>query len=358
MTIRMIARHLCFRFTWQLSRQNHTLSYLRAKSNPSILQSGSRRSYSFLTQSNRWKQLIVDHDETGPIDLIAVPLTENEWESLMENLGNNSLKLWLQEQTGVIRLLPEMVQEISDTLWLTMSDQVILPFTPTQIMLIRLDKESKFSHSCVNDCELRPPNKSMEALSKTKSGISEPCMIVLPPDSVLNENDMLQSFLLSSYTFHRYMSHAASPQKSRVTIAEPPPSAELSALVSSIYWCQDLISTPARDLSPATLQQAAQEWVDTQAHSVTMECIIGDDLMSYNGALTTKFGCGLIHAVGQAAMAEDRLPRLIRMQYLPSNVPSSLRSIALVGKGVTFDTGGLNLKPGDSMITMKKDMGW
>ena len=103
MTIRMIARHLCFRFTWQLSRQNHTLSYLRAKSNPSILQSGSRRSYSFLTQSNRWKQLIVDHDETGPIDLIAVPLTENEWESLMENLGNNSLKLWLQEQTGVIR---------------------------------------------------------------------------------------------------------------------------------------------------------------------------------------------------------------------------------------------------------------
>ena len=353
----MIGRHFCCRLTWRPPRPNRTLSYLRPRSNFETLQCGSRRNYSFLTESNRWKQLIVDHDETGPIDLIAVPLRDNEWESLIENLGNSHLKLWLQEQRGVIRLLPDMVQEISDTLWLTMSDQVIFPFIPTQIMLIRLEKETNYSHSCVNDYELRPPNKSMEVLSKANAGIlSEPCMIVLPPDSLLNENEMLQSFLLSSYTFHRYRSHAVSPAKSRVLIAEPTPSAELSALVSSIYWCQDLISTPARDLSPATLQQAAQEWVDTQSSSVTMECIIGDDLMSYNGALPTNFGCGMIHAVGQAAMAEDRLPRLIRMQYKPSKDPSSLRSIALVGKGVTFDTGGLNLKPGDSMITMKKDM--
>ncbi|MCK8455673.1 leucyl aminopeptidase family protein [Sphingomonas faeni] len=111
--------------------------------------------------------------------------------------------------------------------------------------------------------------------------------------------------------------------------------AEATALV------RDLVNTGASDMGPADLEAAAEALA--QHHGATVTTTRGD-------ALAT--GYPMIHAVGQAA-SKDRAPRLIELEW---GDPSHPR-IALVGKGVTFDTGGLDIKPSAGMRLMKKDMG-
>lgn len=123
-----------------------------------------------------------------------------------------------------------------------------------------------------------------------------------------------------------------------------------------MYWAQDLISPSANDLTPATLQKATEEWSATNLDTAaSVETIVGDDLLQHNSCLSTSiFGCGMIRTVGCAA---PHAPRLIHLRYRPANNSTTEPCIVLIGKGVTYDTGGLNLKPGNSMLNMKKDMG-
>ena len=102
---------------------------------------------------------------------------------------------------------------------------------------------------------------------------------------------------------------------------------------------RDLINTPANDMGPAELAAAALELAN--AHSAEASVIRGDDLLTRNFPL--------IHTVGRAS---PRGPRLIELNW-----GNAGPLISLVGKGVCFDTGGLNIKPGASMGLMKKDMG-
>jgi leucyl aminopeptidase len=102
---------------------------------------------------------------------------------------------------------------------------------------------------------------------------------------------------------------------------------------------RDLINTPSNDMGPAELAQAAQELATR--FGASFNCVIGDDL-------ATNFP--LIHAVG---MASTRAPRLIDISWGDPAHPK----VTLVGKGVCFDTGGLDLKPSSGMLIMKKDMG-
>ena len=111
--------------------------------------------------------------------------------------------------------------------------------------------------------------------------------------------------------------------------------AEATALV------RDLVNTGASDMGPVDLEAAAEALA--RRHGATVTTTRGD-------ALAT--GYPMIHAVGQAA-SKDRAPRLIELEW---GDPSHPR-IALVGKGVTFDTGGLDIKPSAGMRLMKKDMG-
>jgi leucyl aminopeptidase len=103
---------------------------------------------------------------------------------------------------------------------------------------------------------------------------------------------------------------------------------------------RDLINTPSNDMGPADLAQMSQDLADR--YGATYGCIIGEDLVKQNFPL--------IHAVG---MASSRAPRLIDMTWGNASDPK----VTLVGKGVCFDTGGLDLKPSSSMLIMKKDMG-
>jgi leucyl aminopeptidase len=143
--------------------------------------------------------------------------------------------------------------------------------------------------------------------------------------------------LLSLYQFDRYK---AAPAQDLAFVAPAGVDAvRIEALAAGECLTRDLINTPAADMGPDELADAAQT-LATQ-HGATMSIIQGDDLLAQNFPL--------IHTVGRAS---PRKPRLIDMSWGQSGP-----KLTLVGKGVCFDTGGLNLKPGASMGLMKKDMG-
>ena len=111
-------------------------------------------------------------------------------------------------------------------------------------------------------------------------------------------------------------------------------------LLSAQCLVRDLINTPTEDMGPLQLSDAMQAEADKLGAS--MSVIHGEDLLSENFPA--------IHAVGRAS---DREPRFLIMEWGNADKPL----LALCGKGVCFDTGGLNLKPASGMLTMKKDMG-
>jgi len=113
----------------------------------------------------------------------------------------------------------------------------------------------------------------------------------------------------------------------------------IEALAAGEALTRDLINTPASDMGPAGLEDAARDLADR--HGARMSVVTGDDLLTANFPM--------IHTVGRASI---RQPRLIDIRWGDEGP-----TVTLVGKGVCFDTGGLNIKPGSSMGLMKKDMG-
>ena len=116
--------------------------------------------------------------------------------------------------------------------------------------------------------------------------------------------------------------------------------ADATRIAEGVYFTRDLINTPANDLGPNGLENAARKLA--KHHKAEITIIKGNKLLEANFPM--------VHAVGRAS---DQAPRVIDMVWGEAKNPS----ITLVGKGVTFDTGGLNIKPGSSMALMKKDMG-
>ena len=113
----------------------------------------------------------------------------------------------------------------------------------------------------------------------------------------------------------------------------------LEILRAALFRVRDLVNTPAADLGPEELSEVAADLAERC--EATFSAVTGDELEEEFPA---------IHAVGQAS---SRAPRLIRLEWGdPDNPP-----LALVGKGVIFDTGGLSIKPTSGMVLMKKDMG-
>lgn len=157
------------------------------------------------------------------------------------------------------------------------------------------------------------------------------------PDAGPDADEIALGYLLSRYRFDRYR-------------AQPTPKASLAApanvdadriqiIAMSEALTRDLINTPAEDMGPDALEAAVRDLAGQFGAQVTT--VEGDDLLTQNFPL--------IHTVGRAAA---KAPRLIEMNWGTSGP-----TLTLVGKGVCFDTGGLNLKPGASMGIMKKDMG-
>jgi leucyl aminopeptidase len=146
------------------------------------------------------------------------------------------------------------------------------------------------------------------------------------------------AFALASYRFARYRS--GEPKQVRVEIPAGIDGTDLSRIAEGVSLARDLINTPANDLGPAELEEAARTLA--ARHGASVRAVVGDELVKQNFPL--------IHAVGRAA---DRAPRLIDFTWGDPAHPK----VTLVGKGVTFDTGGLDIKPESGMRIMKKDMG-
>src|SRR5262249_53234044 len=146
------------------------------------------------------------------------------------------------------------------------------------------------------------------------------------------------AFALGTYRFKRYS--ATSGKDVRLVLPTDVDGDDLSRIAEGVTLARDLINTPSNDMGPAELEQAAR--ILAQQHGAHIATIQGDELVTQNYPL--------IHAVGRAAV---RSPRLIDLRWGNENDPK----VTIVGKGVCFDTGGLDIKPENRMRIMKKDMG-
>ncbi|MGF1660804.1 MAG: M17 family metallopeptidase [Rubrimonas sp.] len=146
---------------------------------------------------------------------------------------------------------------------------------------------------------------------------------------------------LSAYRFAR-RGETASPSgaERRLVVADPARRARAADIAEAVAMGRDLVNAPANELGPAELDAAARALA--ARFGATVETVEGEALLSAN--------LPLIHAVGRAGA---QAPRLIDLRWGRADAPS----VSLVGKGVCFDTGGLDLKPASNMRLMKKDMG-
>jgi leucyl aminopeptidase len=143
---------------------------------------------------------------------------------------------------------------------------------------------------------------------------------------------------LGNYRFTRY--RKSEPSDIKLDLPQSIDREELDFVVEGVRLARDLINTPANDMGPEELETAARKLATL--HDAKFKAIVGDDLLKENFPL--------IHAVGRAAV---RAPRLLDFTWGSDKHPR----VTLVGKGVCFDTGGLDIKPESGMLNMKKDMG-
>lgn len=149
---------------------------------------------------------------------------------------------------------------------------------------------------------------------------------------------VLLGVMLGNYAFTSYGKKPA--RALRLTVPQGVDAGRLRRIAEAVHLVRDLVNTPTSDMGPSGLEQAARSLAE--AHGASVSVTAGDDLLSKNFPM--------IHAVGRASA---EAPRLIDMVWGPTDAPR----ITLVGKGVCFDTGGLDIKPASNMLLMKKDMG-
>jgi leucyl aminopeptidase len=146
------------------------------------------------------------------------------------------------------------------------------------------------------------------------------------------------AWALGAYRFDRY--HESPANDCRLVTPDGADGARARLVADGVALARDLVNTPSNDMGPDELEAATRKLA--RAHKARVSVIKGNDLLKRNFPM--------IHAVGRAS---PRAPRLIDMTWGRASDPK----VTLVGKGVCFDTGGLNIKPGSSMGLMKKDMG-
>lgn len=143
---------------------------------------------------------------------------------------------------------------------------------------------------------------------------------------------------MGTYRFDRYLTEKSDAPT--LVLEDEATETEIMSSVAATALCRDLINTPAGDMGPVALEQAARGLAERFEADVSS--IIGEDLLEQNYPM--------IHAVGRAA---HEAPRLVEIEW---GDPSHPR-LAVIGKGITFDTGGVNMKSASGARLMKKDMG-
>ena len=154
----------------------------------------------------------------------------------------------------------------------------------------------------------------------------------------LTANRLALGFGLGSYRFDRYKSEKSPP--ATMLIPSDADGADIKRQLAGVFLARDLINTPTNDMGPDQLEAAFRGLA--QHYKAEVSVITGDALLEQNFPL--------VHTVGRASADA---PRLLELRW----GKKGHRKVTLVGKGVCFDTGGLDIKPAASMLLMKKDMG-
>jgi leucyl aminopeptidase len=155
----------------------------------------------------------------------------------------------------------------------------------------------------------------------------------------------IEGFQLGNYDYLTYKSKAKKRRLTKLTVLTPlklsaKELAELDTLTSAVHRTRDMVNAPANDLYPQVMVALAKKL--SKPLPIKVKVWEGKELLSH--------GLGGIYGVGKGS---NRPPRLVKLEYKPAKAKTSL---AFVGKGITFDTGGLSLKPAESMVGMKYDM--
>jgi leucyl aminopeptidase len=186
---------------------------------------------------------------------------------------------------------------------------------------------------------LMDPKKTARTIGRVVSRVPEGVYyFCVDDDNQVRTHALSLYWQLAGYSFTRYQSHSAKSDRSLV-VDESVDKALLHAQVTSIFLVRDLINTPAQDMTPADLCDFAEEL--TKIQQGQFKRFRGEALLDENFPL--------VHAVGRASVHSPE----IAIGEWGSKGPL----IAIIGKGVTFDSGGLNIKPSRYMYPMKKDMG-
>ncbi|XUU59372.1 leucyl aminopeptidase family protein [Erythrobacter sp. HA6-11] len=156
--------------------------------------------------------------------------------------------------------------------------------------------------------------------------------------------DAMLGWMTAQYRFTRYTE--AKPDEPRVLLSKQVKHiAAAQAEAAAELLVRDLVNTPAEDMGPAALEAEIEKLA--KAHSAKLKVVKGDAL---------ETGYPMVHGVGRAA-ARHHAPRLLHLTWSRSGSKDSDPVLAIVGKGVCFDSGGLDIKPAAGMKLMKKDMG-
>ena len=157
--------------------------------------------------------------------------------------------------------------------------------------------------------------------------------------AAMTRDQIALAFALGSYRFDRYKARGG--ERARLVSADIDV-AEVRQVAHACALARDMVNTPANDLGPLQIETIAREIAEQYGAEIAV--VVGDDLLDANYPA--------VHAVGRAA-APHRAPRMIEIAWGDASHPV----VAVVGKGVVIDTGGLDIKPSGGMRLMKKDMG-
>ena len=160
------------------------------------------------------------------------------------------------------------------------------------------------------------------------------------PDGLLPPERAALGWALAAYRFGRYRSDDRAARPPTLVLPEGSGVRRACALAAATWQARDLVNTPANDLGPEEL--AAAVAAVAERSGAACRITVGEALLAANYPA--------VHAVGRAAA---RAPRLVDLRWGDPGAPK----LTLVGKGVCFDTGGLDIKPSSGMLLMKKDMG-
>jgi len=252
---------------------------------------------------------------------MALPFVDRSTSSLpIQIVGQSSWRKWLKEQSAARRGWLESTGVAGRA-----GDLAVLPGRDGKAAGAVLVLSAKPTLWDFGALATRLPSGTWRFVSDTKP--------ISPTDAAV-------AIGLGTWRFERYRSNKGKASGVRILWPQGADKARATAMIEAIALARDLITTPSSDMGPAELAAAAQELAKT--HKAKIKVIVGDDLLKQNYPM--------VHAVGRAS---TRAPRLIDLVWGKESDPK----VTLVGKGVCFDTGGLDLKAASGMLNMKKDMG-